>query len=176
VSALSLSGKRVAILLADGFEDLEFFYPYYRLLEEGAEVVVVGVDKKAACGKYGYSAEPDASIREVTADEFHGLVIPGGKAPENLRIHEDIVKFVRRMHELGKPIAAICHGPQLLISAGVLHGRTVTCVKKIRDDVVNAGASYVDEPVVRDGNIITSRVPPDLPHFCRELIRALREA
>lgn len=173
---MALSGKRIAILVGEGFEDLEFYYPYYRLLEEGAEVTVVGVDRRSVCGKYGHVVVPDASIGDVRAEDFDGLVLPGGKSPENLRIHEAVVDFVRRICEAGKPVAAICHGPQLLISAGVLRGRTVTCVKKIRDDVVNAGAKYVDEPVVRDGNIVTSRVPSDLPHFCREFVRLLKES
>jgi protease I len=116
---------------------------------------------------------PDKTFDEVTVEEFDLLVIPGGGSPENLRIDDRAVAFTRRFVETGKPVAAICHGPQLLISADVLRGRTVTCVKKIRDDVKNAGATYVDEPLVIDGNLITSRVPADLPQFDEAIARAL---
>ena len=165
--------KRVAMVLAKNFEDVEATDPKRHLEELGAEVTVIGIERGRIEGKKGGALEADATFEEVSPDDFALLVIPGGGSPENLRIHEPAVTFTRRFVESGKPVAAICHGPQLLISAKVLQGRTVTCVNKIRDDVVNAGATYVDEPLVEDGNLITSRVPADLPVFDEALGRAL---
>jgi protease I len=168
-----LTGKRVAMVLANNFEDVEATDPKRYLEERGAEVIVIGLNREPITGKKGTTIQPDKTFDEVTVDEFDMLVIPGGGSPENLRIDDRAVEFTRRFVESGKPVAAICHGPQLLISANVLRGRTVTCVNKIRDDVKNAGANYVDEPLVVDGNLITSRVPADLPQFDEALARAL---
>ncbi len=168
-----LSGKRVAMLLANNFEDVEATDPKQYLEERGADVVVIGLNREPITGKKGTTIQPDKTVDEVTVDEFDMLVIPGGGSPENLRIDDRAVEFTRRFVESGKPVAAICHGPQLLISANVLRGRTVTCVNKIRDDVKNAGANYVDEPLVIDGNLITSRVPGDLPQFDEAIAKAL---
>ncbi|MBO9307889.1 type 1 glutamine amidotransferase domain-containing protein [Thermomicrobium sp.] len=168
-----LAGKRVAMLLAKDFEDSEATDPKQYLETRGAEVVIVGLDRQPITGKKGTVLQPDKTIDEVTVEEFDALVIPGGGSPENLRIDDRAVAFTRAFVESGKPVAAICHGPQLLISADVLRGRTVTCVKKIRDDVKNAGAIYVDEAVVIDGNLITSRVPADLPLFDQAIAEAL---
>ena len=162
------------ILVADRFEDLELFYPYYRLLEEGFEVDVAAPSKGVVTGKYGYKFEVKMSIDEVDPDAYDGLVIPGGRAPERVRLVPKAIEIVKRLNEKGKPIAAICHGPQLLISAGVIKGRRVTCYPGIRDDVKLAGAEYVDEEVVVDGNIVTSRYPKDLPAFMREFVKLLK--
>jgi protease I len=168
-----LHGKRVAILVENNYEDLEFWYPYYRLKEAGAEVVVVGSGAETYQSKHGYPAKASTSADKVSAAEFDAVIIPGGYAPDLMRRHPAMVKLVREAVEQGKVVAAICHAGWMLASAGVLRGRTVTGFFSIKDDLINAGASYVDQEVVRDGNIITSRFPADLPAFMRETIAAL---
>jgi protease I len=170
---MSLEGKRIAVLAGLEYEDLELHYPYLRLMEEGAEVKVLAVKKEEIRGKHGLSIRADLSIAETKPEDFECVVVPGGWAPDRLRRYPEVLDFVRKLHEGGKVIAAICHGPQVLISAGILKDRRVTCVSAIKDDVINAGAEYKDAPVIRDGNIVTSRVPSDLPFFCREIIKAL---
>lgn len=168
--------KRVAMVIAKNFEDSEAIDPKEALERAGASVVLIGIDRDPVAGKKGATLTPDITFAELSpADEaaFDMLVIPGGGAPENLRIHQPAVDFTRRFVESGKPVGSICHGPQLLISANVLSGRTTTCVNKIRDDVVNAGAAYVDEPVVVDGNLISSRTPADMEAFDAALVSAL---
>lgn len=165
--------KRVAMVLAKNFEDSEAIEPKRFLEETGAEVTVIGIERGTIEGKKGGSLEADATFADVAPDQFAMLVIPGGGAPENLRIHDPAVAFTRAFMASGKPVAAICHGPQLLISAKSVEGRTLTSVNKIRDDIVNAGGNYVDEPLVEDGNLITSRIPDDLPVFNEALGRAL---
>lgn len=165
--------RRVAMVLAKNFEDSEAIEPKRYLEELGAEVTVVGIERGTIEGKKGGSLEADATFAEVSPDDFAMLVIPGGGAPENLRIHGPAVEFTREFVASGKPVASICHGPQLLISAKVLGGRTLTSVNKIRDDITNAGGNYVDEALVEEGNLITSRVPGDLPRFNEALGRAL---
>ena len=171
----ALKGKRAAIIAADDFEDLELFHPMYRLQEEGVKTVVVGLNRTPVKGKKGYTVEPALSIDEADAADFDLLVVPGGKSPEKLRLSEEVLDFVREFDKQGKPIAAICHAGQVLASAGIVKGRTLTCVPGIRDDMINAGAHYVDRPVVRDRNLVTSRVPPDLPDFARHMIEMLKE-
>ena len=168
--------KRVAMVLAKNFEDSEAIEPKAALEAEGAEVTIIGIEPGVIDGKKGGSLRVDTTFTNLTEDQFQSfdlLVIPGGGAPENLRIYEPAVEFTRRFVESGRPVGSICHGPQLLISANVLRGRTTTCVNKIRDDVINAGARYVDEPLVEDGNLISSRVPADLPVFNEALLRAI---
>ena len=165
--------RRVAMVLAANYEDSEATSPKAHLEALGAEVTTVGVERGVVTGKKGGSMAVEKTFSEVTPQEFDLLVIPGGGAPENLRIHDAAVAFAREFVASGKPVGSICHGAQLLISAKVLEGRTVTCVNKIRDDVMNAGATYVDEPLHVDGNLITSRVPGDLPVFNEALGRAL---
>lgn len=160
-----LSGKRVAMVLARNFEDVEATDPKAHLEQLGAKVTIIGLEKGTIQGKKGATLEADATFDSVTPDEFDAMVIPGGGSPEQLRVHQGPVEFTQKFVASGKPVAAICHGAQLLISANVLGGRTITCVKTIRDDVKNAGANYVDEALVEDGNLITSRVPGDLPQF-----------
>lgn len=164
---------RVAMVLAKNFEDIEATDPKEYLERQGAEVTIIGIERGEIEGKKGATLTADATFADVSANDFDLLVIPGGGSPENLRIHDPAVAFTRRFVESGRPVASICHGPQLLISAKVLEGRTVTCVNKIRDDVINAGATYVDEPLVEDGNLISARVPGDLPAFDEALGRAL---
>ena len=168
-----MAKPKVVMVLANNFEDSEAIEPKNHLEALGAEVVTVGAEKGTVSGKKGATLEVEKTFSEVSPDEFQMLVIPGGGAPENLRIVDDAVAFTRRFVESGKPVGSICHGPQLLISADVLKGRTVTGVNKIRDDIKNAGGNYVDEELVVDDNLITSRVPKDLPAFNDALGKAL---
>ena len=170
-----LKGKTAALILADEFEDLELFHPLYRLQEEGISTVVIGLTKEPVKGKKGYWITPNASIDEVNSGNFDFLVVPGGKSPEKLRLNNEILRFVKDFDRQGKPIAAICHAGQVLASAGIVKNRTLTCVAGIRDDMINAGAHYVDQPVVVDGNLVTSRVPSDLPEFARAMIEVFRK-
>ena len=170
---MSLKGKRIAILAGPEYEDLELHYPHLRLMEEGVEVKVIAVRKEVVRGKQGLSIMADLAVSEAKPEDFDCVVIPGGWAPDRLRRSTEVLDFVKELHKEGKVIAAICHGPQVLISAGILKGKRITCVSAVKDDVINAGAEYEDVPVIKDGNIITSRVPRDLPFFCREIIEAL---
>lgn len=170
---MKLAGKKVAVLVADLYQELEFWYPYLRLREEGAETVAVGPERKEYKSKLGYPVAAELGAGELRPEGFDAVVIPGGYAPDYIRRSRELVVFVREMAREGKVVAAICHGPWVLASADVVRGRKVTSFFSIRDDLVNAGATWVDEPVVRDGNIITSRVPQDLPFFLREIISAL---
>lgn len=164
---------KVVMVLANNFEDSEAIDPKNHLESLGAEVVTVGPERGQVQGKKGGTLEVEKSFAEVAPDEFDMLVIPGGGAPENLRIVDEAVDFTRRFVASGKPVGAICHGPQLLISADVLGGRTLTSVNKIRDDIRNAGGNYVDEELVVDDNLITSRTPKDLPRFNEALGKAV---
>jgi protease I len=165
---------KALILIADGFEDLELFYPWYRLQEEGIEVTIASPGGKPVTGLHGYRVEPDMPIRELNPSEYDLLLVPGGAAPERLRLREEAVDVARTFMDEDRRVATVCHGPQLLISAGALGGRSVTCAPAIRDDVRAAGASYRDEPVVLDGNLVTGRGTDDLAEFCRQLLAALR--
>ncbi|HID43144.1 MAG TPA: type 1 glutamine amidotransferase [Archaeoglobaceae archaeon] len=165
---------KILFLVEDDFEDLEMFYPYYRLIEEGYEVTVASTSLDEKKGKHGYMIKPDKEFSKINPADFDAVVIPGGKSPERVRLSKDAVSIVRHFIENNKPVAAICHGPQLLISAQGLGGRKVTCWKGIRDDVIVAGADYVDREVIVDRNLVTSRMPDDLPAFCRELIKKLK--
>lgn len=168
-----LKGKRVAILVEDLFEDLELWYPLLRMREEGAEVVVVGPEKRTYKGKHGVPVEADITSEEAKAEDFDAVIIPGGYSPDRMRRDPKLVKFVKEAGESGKVVAAICHGPWMLVSANLLKGRKATAFFAIKDDVVNAGAEYVDAEAVVDGNIITSRTPKDLPAFSKAIIEAL---
>lgn len=168
--------KRVAMVLANNFEDSEAIEPKAALEASGAEVVVIGIEPGTIKGKKGGTLDADTTFSELGADPTGGfdlLVIPGGSSPEGLRIYDPAVAFTKSFVESGRPVASICHGPQLLISAKVLNGRTTTCVNKIRDDVINAGAHYVDEELTIDGNLISSRVPADLPVFNRAIVESI---
>jgi deglycase len=169
-----LQGKRVAVLAEKMYEDLELWYPLIRLREAGAAVSVVAPAAGATYkSKHGLEVKSDLSADEAKAKQFDAVVIPGGFAPDYMRRSESMVSFVKDASDSGKVVAAICHAGSMLVSAKVLKGKTVTCYKSIKDDVVNAGGKYVDRPVVRDGDLITSRVPDDLPAFCSEIISAL---
>ncbi|HHE48380.1 MAG TPA: type 1 glutamine amidotransferase [Candidatus Acetothermia bacterium] len=170
---MKLTGKRVAVLVADLYQELEFWYPYLRLKEEGAEVVAVGPEEGEYKSKLGYPAKADLAAAMARAEDFDAVIIPGGYAPDYMRRSPELVALVRKMAEQGKVVAAICHGGWMLCSARVVKGKRVTSFYAIRDDLENAGATWVDKPVVRDGNLITSRVPSDLPAFLREVISAL---
>ncbi len=170
---MKISERRVAVLVADMYQELEFWYPYLRLKEEGAEVVAVGLEKREYKSRLGYPAPAELAAAEARAADFAAVVIPGGYAPDYMRRSPALVAFVREMAESGKPVAAICHGGWMLCSARVVKGKKVTSVPAIRDDLENAGATWVDEPVVVDGNLITSRVPSDLPAFLKAILAAL---
>lgn len=171
---LSLAGRRIALLVEDEFEDVELTSPRDALRAAGADVTVVGaVAGRSYQGKKGESVVADAAAGSVRADQFDAVVVPGGHAPDKMRLRHAMVDLVRDAYHAGKPVAAICHGPQLLINAQILKGRTLTCWPSIAVDVKNAGGRYVDRPVVEDGNLITSRKPDDLPAFNEAITRQL---
>ena len=166
---------KIAIPLADGFEDSEFSVPYDRLREAGHEITVFGIQAQmTVTGKRGTeSHRVEAAAGSLAPADFDALVIPGGHSPDSLRTDADVVAFTRAFFETGKPVAAICHGPQLLIEAGCVKGRKLTSWPSVRTDLSNAGAEWVDEEVVTDGNLITSRKPDDLPAFCQAILDRL---
>lgn len=190
-----LSGKHVVIMVANEFEDVELLYPLLRLSEEGAEVSVVPValgshprpviPGKPITGRFGHTVPitvmPEgkryklAQLDDLRSDKIDCLLFPGGFSPDALRRVPEVLELTRRCYDQNKVVAAICHAPWILISAGIVKGRRATSFIAVRDDLRNAGAEYVDLPAVRDGNIITSRTPNDLPEFCHEIINALTE-
>jgi len=172
---MRLEGKRIAVLVAPGVEDLEFYVPYMRLQEEGAEVVGAGINLDPVIGKNGLEITPDVTIDSLNSDELSALVIPGGWAPDKLRRYKAVTDLVKEMDAAGKIIGIICHGGLVPISAGILKGKHATGSLGIKDDLVNAGAMWVDEPAFREGNLVWGRVVVDIPDFCRELVVALVE-
>ena len=162
---MDLYGKHIALLVAPMFRDEEVFEPIDYFNARGAEVVVLGATRARVFGKLGGSIVPDRGLAEVSPDLFDAVILPGGQAPETLRLDPAVLAFVRELDDRHATVAAICHGPQVLISAERLRGRRATCYKGIRDDVKLAGALYEDSPVVVDGNLITSREPGDLSRF-----------
>jgi protease I len=173
---MNLTGKRVAVLVEQQYQEMEVWYPVYRLREAGCAVTLVGPEAgKTYASKLGYPAKSDAAAGDVSAADFDAVVIPGGFAPDYIRRHEPMLKLVRDAASAGKPVAAVCHGPWVLCSTPALKGKTATCFHSIKDDVVNAGARYVDREVVVDGNVITSRKPDDLPAFVAAVMKALAE-
>jgi len=171
---MDLKGKRIAILAEDNYEDMELWYPLLRFREAGADVAVIGMPGvEAYHSKHGYPARVDAPADSVSADDFDALIVPGGYAPDRMRRHEAMLELVRAVFGQEKVVAFICHAGWVPISAGIVRGRRVTSVSAIRDDLVNAGGEWVDEEVVRDGNLISSRGVSDLPAFCQEIIVAL---
>lgn len=166
--------KKVAILVEDMYEDLELWYPYYRLKEEGMDVILVGPEKGGRyTSKHGYPAEAEKAAKSIKAAELDAVIIPGGYSPDKMRRNAGMINLVRGVYENGGVTAAICHGPWMLISAGAVEGRNATCFHSIKDDLVNAGATYVDKEAVIDGNVITSRTPKDLPAFMKAIIKKL---
>lgn len=171
---MSLVGKRVVVLAEDLYEDLELWYPLLRLREAGAAVSVVGPKANAEYkAKHGYPVRTDATPADVDVSEISALVVPGGYAPDRMRRHDAMVKLVRDVHDNGGIVAFICHGGWVPVSAGILKGRQATSFFAIKDDMVNAGAEWIDQECVRDGNLISSRTPDDLPAFCSAIIAAL---
>jgi len=174
---MELTGKRIAVLVEQQYQELEVWYPVYRLREAGATVTLVGPEKgKIYSSKLGYPVKSDKSADEVSSDDFDALVIPGGFSPDYIRRSHAMIDLVSDMTRRNKPVAAICHGPWVLCSTTALKGKKATCFSSIKDDITNAGAIYVDAEVVVDGNIITSRKPDDLPAFCRAIIQAIRDS
>lgn len=171
---MKLLGKTIAILVEHEYQDQEVWYPYLRFQEEGATVWVVGTGSRPEyVSKYGYPITVDKTADQVSASQLHAIIVPGGWAPDRLRQYESVNRLVREMVHSGKVVGAICHAGSVLVSAGVLPGKTVTCFKAIKDDMIAAGANFVDQEVVVDGNLITSRKPQDLPAFCRAVLAAL---
>jgi protease I len=175
-----LKGKRIAILATDGFEQSELLEPKRALEEAGAEVDVISLKKGEIRGwkmkDWGDEVEVDRVIGSVRADDYDALVLPGGVInPDKLRLHDEVLAFVRAFFEQGKPVGAICHGPWTLIDAGVVKGRHVTSWPSLRSDLVNAGATWTDEEVVSERGLVTSRKPDDLPAFNRKLVEEIAE-
>ena len=172
-----LNGKRIAILAEEGFEDSELIEPMRALKDAGARVLIVGSGSQETYrGKRGgATVRVDATADKVKAEDFDAIIVPGGYAPDKMRLYQSMIDLVRKAHDLGKVVAAICHGPQLLISAEIVRGRRVTSWPSIAVDLRNAGADWVDVPVMQDGNLITSRKPADLPRFNKAIIEALRD-
>ena len=171
---MELAGKRIAILIEDMYQEHEFWYPFWRMKEAGAKVTVVGTGAKEYHSKIGLPAPGGVAAESVSAADFDAVIVPGGFAPDRMRRNAAMLKLVRDCFNQRKIVAAICHAGWVLVSAGILKGRKATCVSAIKDDVVNAGATYLDQEIVIDGNLITSRVPDDLPVFCRGIITALK--
>ena len=164
---------KALIISADNFEDSELLVPYYRLKEEGVDVVVVSLRRGVITGKHGYEVPVDKTLDEVNPDDYAILVLPGGAAPAEVRKEPTALDITRDFFVKNKPVAAICHGPQVLISAGLIKGRRATCYKSVADELKEAGAFYEDQDVVVDANLVTSRQPGDLPLFMREIIKQL---
>jgi protease I len=168
--------NKILIMLEKGVEDVEFLYPYYRFQEEGYIVDVVAPKaNETYLGKHGVPLTSNLSPDKVKVDDYDGLILPGGRAPDYMRVNKGLVNIVKEVFLKGKVIAAICHGPQMLIEADVLRDKKVTCWKSVITDVKNAGAVFLDEAAVVDGKMITSRSPADLPSFCKETIRLLQK-
>lgn len=166
---------KVLMISADNFEDTELLVPLYRLREEGIDVDVASLQPGTIKGKHGYEAEANVAVDEVDPAQYNALILPGGKAPAALRDEPAVQMAVHHFFEQEKPVAAICHGPQILTSAGVLEGRHATCYRSVAPELKEAHAHYENKEVVVDGHLITSREPGDLPYFMRELLRQLKQ-
>ncbi|XP_063419081.1 general stress protein 18-like [Mytilus trossulus] len=172
---MSTKQKRVGILTEFNYEDLELWYPYYRLKEEGHETFTIGPEKgKTYNSKHGYPCKAEQGIDDVKHEDLDALIIPGGFAPDYWRRDKRFLDLVRNVYQSGKPTAAICHGAWMFVSAKIIKGKKATCFIACKDDVENAGALYEDSPVVVDGNMITSRIPQDLPQFMAAIIAQLK--
>ena len=173
---MQLKGKKVIVLAENNYQEMELWVPYYRLKEEGAEVTVVGSgSSRTYTSKLGYPVEVNKEAKEIDMSKYDGVIIPGGYSPDLMRRYPEMVRIVREAHVQGKVVAAICHAGWMLVSAGILKGKKATCFFAIKDDMINAGANYMDSEVVVDGKLITSRKPDDLPAFCREFVKALAQ-
>lgn len=173
---MRLQGKKIAILIAEGVEDLEFYVPMMRLQEEGAEVLAAGLDLEAIKGKNGLVIKPTTTISALSPNELIGIVLPGGWAPDKLRRYSIVTDLIHEMNADQKVIGIICHGGLLAISAGIVKEKRATGSLGIKDDLINAGATWVDQAAFREGNLVWGRVVADIPDFCRELTAALVEA
>lgn len=173
---MRLQGKKIAVLVAEGVEDLEYYVPLMRLQEEGAEVLTAALEIKPVHGKNGLEITPDTEIKSLNADELFALLVPGGWAPDKLRRHTEVKRLVRAMDSQAKTIGIICHGGLIAISAGIMNGRRATGSLGIKDDILNAGGTWVDEAAFREGNLVWGRVVADIPDFCRVLVQALTES
>ena len=165
---------KALIISADNFEDSELLFPYYRLQEEGIQVDIASVSKGKIKGKHGYEADVNKTLQEISPDDYGILVLPGGKAPDTVRKQEKALKIASDFFEKNKPVVSICHGPQVLISAGLLKGRHATCYSSVAGELKASGALYEDKEVVVDGNLVTSRQPSDLPAFMKETMKMVR--
>jgi protease I len=172
---MRLQGKTIATLVAEGVEDLEYYVPLMRLQEEGANVLTAALDLKPIHGKNGLEIKPDTKIESLHANDLFALILPGGWAPDKLRRHSAVKDLVQDMDSQGKTIGIICHGGWIPISAGIMKDRRATGSVGIKDDILNAGGTWVDEPAFREGNLVWGRVVADIPNFCRELVLALTE-
>lgn len=166
---------KILVISADRFEDSELLVPYYRFREEGITVDIASLERGRIKGKHGYEVEANLAIDEVRPQDYDALLLPGGRAPEALRKSARVLEVVRAFVAAGKPVFAICHGPLILASAGVLEGRPATCYQSVAGELEASGAQYRDAEVVVDGGLVTSRHPADLPAFLRETMRTLRE-
>lgn len=167
--------KKIALLVEKDFQDLEIYYPYYRLKEEGFHVVTLGTGSaQTYFGKFGLSIQVDADVANADPADFCAVIIPGGWAPDHLRMYDSVIEFVRKMYQKKAIVAAICHGGWVLASADIINGKKVTAYRAIKDDMIHAGGIFEDKEVVKDGTIITSRKPDDLPAFCRTIIESLK--
>jgi len=164
---------KVLMLSADEFEDTELLVPYYRLKEAGVQLDLASMKTEPITGKHGYQVAVDKSFDQVNPNEYDMLVLPGGKAPEKVRKEKKALEIAQHFFEKNKPVAAICHGPQILISAGLMKGRAATCYSSVKAEMRDAGAKYEDKEVVVDGNLVTSREPGDLPAFVREMMKRI---
>ena len=171
-----MTNGTIAILVGPDYEDLEVWYPKLRLEEAGYHAPLVGMGESVYTGKYGYPAQVDINVQDVDPSSLRGVLAPGGWAPDKLRRDPAVLNLVRHVHGAGRLVATICHGPWILISAGILRGRTITSTVGIRDDVVNAGAEWVDQPAVIDGTIVSARVPKDLPAFSHAMLTVLERS
>src|ERR1044071_5371678 len=172
---MRLQGKKIATLVAEGVEDLECYVPLMRLQEEGAQVLTAALDLKPIHGKNGLEITPDTRIDSLSSDDLFALIVPGGWAPDKLRRHGVVKDLVCKMDEAGKTIGIICHGGLIAISAGIMKGRRATGSLGIKDDILNAGGTWADEPAFRERNLVWGRVVADIPDFCRELVQVLVE-
>ena len=164
---------KALIISADNFEDTELLFPLYRLREEGVIVDIASIKRGKIKGKHGYEVEANISLKEIIPDGYFLLVLPGGRAPEKLRREKEALEIARHFFRENKPVSAICHGPQILVSAGLLKGRRATCYRTVAGEIRDAGAVYEDKEVVVDDNLVTSRQPGDLPAFMRETMKKL---
>jgi len=170
-----MKDKRIAIFVENMYEDIEFWYPYFRMKEEKAQVDIIAPEKITYKGKHGMPVKAEHAINDVIPDSYDALIIPGGYSPDFMRRNKEMVKFVKNMHDQKSIVAAICHGPWMFASSNILRDKKLTSFHSIKDDLINAGAEWVDKEVVVDDNIITSRNPHDLPAFCQKIIELVKK-